>query len=298
MSDSRIIPIANFMEPVAQAAAAEPIRAIMTSLREELLAKIAPEQIAKATAMLKAKNLPEESAACFSKIEFRTLEAYFAQDCDKCGGNREDCEKLTAHVDANGIVYFEKEPCAKRIALENKRKVAKFLKASGVPYIFQGLRAGDFHGGNDQVLDAAEAAIFDGKSVYIYGDAGSGKTKLASIIANERAYQMKPSLFVSIAETLETLREFNNPTSRINDGKTREEKLRKYASAKCLIADDIGAEKPTEWVIETLFKIFNRRYNDGLQNIATSNLSPADLEDHIGSRVARRILHGAEIVRL
>ncbi len=219
------------------------------------------------------------------------------QDCENCNGNRQLCKKLSASI-TDGKLIITETKCDKAEAYTIRKRATKLITAAGVPKIFANFRAADYRSTNEPALDAAEAAIFDDKSAYIFGAVGTGKTLLAAIVANERAYLGKPSLFISVAETLETLREFNNQTQRFTDSRTREDKLRLYAASPCLIVDDLGAEKPTEWAIETLFKIFNRRYNDGLPSVTTSNLAPAELERHLGARIARRILHNAAIVEL
>lgn len=270
----------------------------LTRIAEQFLTPIQGTEKAAAKRILAQLKLPEESADFLRYNEYLLLRDAASQHCEKCKGNRPNCDQIIYGVNEDGKIFVELKHCAKRQTYETEQKAQEIIRKACIPKIFAGKRASEFESSNTEVLDAAEAAIFDGKSVYIFGEVGTGKTLLASIIATERAYLGKSSLFISVAETLETLREFNNQTQKFTDSKTREDKLHKFASAKCLIVDDIGAEKPTEWACETLFKIFNRRYNDCLQNVSTSNLSPAALEKHLGTRIARRILHGAEIVEL
>ena len=51
----------------------------------------------------------------------------------------------------------------------------------------------------------------------------------------------------------------------------------------CLILDDFGAERITEWVGEQLFCLLNHRYNGGLQTIITSNYSPENIASRLVS---------------
>lgn len=44
-----------------------------------------------------------------------------------------------------------------------------------------------------------------------------------------------------------------------------------------LVIDDLGAQRPTPWVIEQLYSIVNHRYEAGLPIIVTSNRTPAEL---------------------
>jgi DNA replication protein DnaC len=60
-----------------------------------------------------------------------------------------------------------------------------------------------------------------------------------------------------------------------------------------LILDDLGAEKPTEWVLERLYAIVNHRYEHDLPTWASTNLTPGQLTDAIGERVWSRLQEDA-----
>ncbi len=268
-----------------------------SKIMEGILAPLPEDLKTTAKAILQKLSLPLGSVEFLTRRDFWSLRELEDKNCAKCKGNRQNCDKISVAINENGSLTFTRETCQKAVQFRETARATELIKAASVPRIFAQFRAKDFKTANEAALDAAESAVVDGASVYIFGDVGTGKTMLASIIANERAYQGKSSLFISVAETLESLREFNQH-QKFTDSKTREDKLKTYAAAKCLIVDDVGAEKPTDWAVETMFKIFNRRYNDGLQNVTTSNLSPEELEKHLGARIARRILHGATIVEL
>lgn len=63
----------------------------------------------------------------------------------------------------------------------------------------------------------------------------------------------------------------------------------KYSNAHLLVLDDLGAEKPTEFVITTLYLIINRRYENMLTTVITSNYDYNDLADIIDERIIDRI---------
>lgn len=180
-------------------------------------------------------------------------------------------------------------PCPLQEAHRQSEKAAKLMRRAGIPARYRNIRAGaDFEvtAGNRRAVEAAVACIDDGAGLYVYGAAGAGKTMLVSIIANERARQGKPSLFVTVPDMLEELREFDKPERRA-------EKLALLYETPCLIVDDLGAERATPWVAESLFRVFNARYNAMLQTIVTSNFSldkiSSRLPDYTGERVVRRI---------
>ena len=47
--------------------------------------------------------------------------------------------------------------------------------------------------------------------------------------------------------------------------------LRTVQKTPCLVLDDLGAERMSEWVSEQVFAIINYRYNHRLQTIITTN---------------------------
>ncbi len=69
-------------------------------------------------------------------------------------------------------------------------------------------------------------------------------------------------------------------------------------ASRLLILDDLGAEKPTEWVRERMYEIVNQRYEWMRPIIVTSNLSPAQLAKQVGQRVASRLMEMCEVVEL
>jgi len=50
----------------------------------------------------------------------------------------------------------------------------------------------------------------------------------------------------------------------------------------------VHAEKTTEWALQTLFVIIDRRYRNMVKTIITSNLSLNEISEKIGDRIASR----------
>ena len=65
-----------------------------------------------------------------------------------------------------------------------------------------------------------------------------------------------------------------------------------------LFLDDIGAEKPSDWVMETFYLIINKRYNEKLPIVFTSNLSIEQLAQTISDRIASRVVETCDIYEL
>ncbi|MEJ2111871.1 MAG: hypothetical protein P8Z37_18570 [Acidobacteriota bacterium] len=72
--------------------------------------------------------------------------------------------------------------------------------------------------------------------------------------------------------------------------------LQPVLEAKVLVLDELGANKPTDWVRDTISHIINCRYNDKKLTIFTSNYLDAarnhkeeTLTDRIGIRLRSRL---------
>ena len=116
------------------------------------------------------------------------------------------------------------------------------------------------------------------KGLYIHGAVGSGKTHIAYAlfrwcIPNAGAY----GRFWNTTELLRDIRlDFNRDRY---DKHRAEEELMKFKGV--LFLDDIGAEKDSDWATETFYMVINKRYNDRLPMVFTSNLSIKDLSAHL-----------------
>ena len=142
-----------------------------------------------------------------------------------------------------------------------------------------------------------------GKGILFTGSIGVGKTHLAVGVLR-RLVQEKGcrGLFCDYRELLKNIQNSYNP--QVNT--TELELLKPVFAAEVLVLDDLGAQKPNEWVWDTVALILNTRYNDKQTTIITtnysdlaaagSNLSGAEragreqtLGDRIGDRMRSRL---------
>ncbi len=133
-----------------------------------------------------------------------------------------------------------------------------------------------------------------GRGLYFCGGVGTGKTHLAVAVMNELIRRKRiPSLFVTVPELLDNLREtYNKP------GRNLDEWMDAVQNADFLVLDDLGSERPTEWVRERIFVIVNYRYREALPTLFTSNIGPKDLAEQLGERTASRIIAMCEWIQL
>lgn len=114
------------------------------------------------------------------------------------------------------------------------------------------------------------------KGLFITGTYGVGKTYLASCIANETIKNKNTVVFGTLIQLLDYIKD-TYKYSDISD----KEYLNLYSSVDLLIIDDLGKEKPTEWVLEKLFLIVNNRYNNYLPIVITTNYNRNQLRERL-----------------
>lgn len=108
----------------------------------------------------------------------------------------------------------------------------------------------------------------NGDGLIFVGSYGTGKTHLAAAICHD----IIKKGFQPIFGTLITLLGNIKATYDSNACEENEDKIiNKYTSCDLLVIDDLGKEKPTEWVLEKLYYIVNARYESCLPIIITTN---------------------------
>lgn len=150
----------------------------------------------------------------------------------------------------------------------------------------------------DFVQAGFENAIKNKKGLYLHGAVGTGKTHVCWGIKD---HFDKPDIvrYARMWNVVDLMHEIRSDFDRSPETKRNPETdLTDPRERFLLILDDIGAEKATEFVAETLYRIINFRYVQMLPTIFTSNLAPQDLADKIGERSASRIVEMCEIIEL
>lgn len=131
-----------------------------------------------------------------------------------------------------------------------------------------------------------------GESIFIFSEVtGNGKTTWATKIANQYIRKIVSTslledevLYLNVSLFLDQLKgQFSN----FNEGISELQEMAKKCNL--LILDDIGAERPSEYVCERLYDLINYRYTNMLTTIYTSNLTPNEIGDRLGSRIESRV---------
>lgn len=139
-----------------------------------------------------------------------------------------------------------------------------------------------------------------GRGLLFTGSMGLGKTHLAVGVL-QRLVREKGvrGLFCDYRELLKNIQNSYNPQVHT----TELELLKPVFAAEVLVLDDLGAQKPNDWVWDTVALILNSRYNDQLTTIITTNYADlaagagvkndterAAREPTLGDRIGDRML--------
>lgn len=136
------------------------------------------------------------------------------------------------------------------------------------------------------------------QGLYLYGDAGFGKTILAArlILEKEREMYLKGQsgtcVFIGLVQLLEDLKQTFSKDKRAGDYQCEVDIIKKYRAAPLLVLDDIGMTKPSEWAYNVIYSILNYRYDWLLPTIFTCNKNIKELQtmygdDRLTSRIDR-----------
>jgi DNA replication protein DnaC len=140
------------------------------------------------------------------------------------------------------------------------------------------------------------------RGLFLLGQPGVGKTHLAvavlkGIVTQHRVH----GLFYDLSQLLRIIRSTYNPAVRTSES----EVLQPVMTADLLVLDDLGREKTSEWVEETLNLIVNTRYNERRLTLFTSNYDisndltdPDSLQVRVGTRMYSRLHEMCEFLHL
>jgi DNA replication protein DnaC len=111
------------------------------------------------------------------------------------------------------------------------------------------------------------------KGLLFYGDAGVGKTHLAVALMRETIIRKGArAVFYEVRELLKLVRDTYRGSTEVSEL----EVLKPVLEAELLVLDDLGLEKKSEWVDETIGLVINTRYSERRLTVITTNLQDVE----------------------
>ncbi len=187
---------------------------------------------------------------------------------------------------------------------------SKRLEEARVPPLYKRCDLENFRDYNDTLVRAVsrarafcEAFPVADKGLLFLGKPGIGKTHLAVATLKRVIRQSNArGLFYTAPELLALIKSTYNPATRSSESDV----IRPVVDAQLLVLDDLGSERPTDWVEETMNLIVNTRYNHRRPTIFTSNYpveTPSgsvaeELKERVGFRLFSRLHEMCEFLPL
>jgi len=185
----------------------------------------------------------------------------------------------------------------------------RLVADSRIPKRYQHCTFANYRTYNEQLISArdycarlAERFPVVDKGVFLMGPPGVGKTHLAvAVLLQVMRTRGARGVFYDTRDLLRVIRSTYDPVNRTAEMDV----LGPVMRADVLVLDDLGAEKTSEWVEETLNLIVNTRYSEKRTTIFTTNYDdnpdssdPDSLVFRIGLRMRSRLHEMCEFLYL
>lgn len=222
--------------------------------------------------------------------------------CDKCQYTAETCKDCECGKSVYDNKYLTCEMYAAYYKEEIRKSCAKYhAQKSGIGRRYIGKTFENFNvtGETQKVYDACKAFADNykegvtNKGLKLFGSYGCGKTHLVSAIIHKLGERTIDSTFMNVPELFVKIKQ-----SFGNDETNLDWMIEKAKEAPLLFFDDLGAEKPSDWVREQLYVIVNRRYEDMLPTVVTTNCTTEELVNRLGERTVSRLVEMTDAYKI
>lgn len=187
--------------------------------------------------------------------------------------NFESCQKCSEE--------YEAEKKAESVQIE--KDYYNRIYNEDIPQRFQAAKISDFLNIQPILNWIEKPADF----LFITGPCGTGKTHLAAAIVYALRDKKIRCLFSIASNLFLQLRESFN-----SNDTTEKNIIDKYSSSTIAVFDDIGAQKISDYVIESWYNIIDKRYGEKYPAVFTSNMNLSEISKYMSDRIASRLASG------
>lgn len=256
--------------------------------------------------------LSEAMQRYITRIDTMPDEAKFIPDdgiCESCGRlaiNHKGVEKLLA---LRGLKYYDDEAhrvvsrgipycrCERNANEERDAKASQYLlnaRSSNLPLSVRGSRPREFvpatlanfhdRPGADHAIETAlDFTVGNTEPIITFvGPPGSGKTHLLEAIGRQFLDQGMTVRYELVARLLDRIRRSYNLGIEVSV-------MEVCYDAHVLLLDDLGLEKPSDWVREQITALVDDRYQRGKLLAVATNENHVTIEEKLGARLVSRL---------
>jgi len=208
---------------------------------------------------------------------WRYNEHKFESACPMCEKEEED--KVKAEVE-------------KKEAERKQRNRERKFEQRGIPKRFKETKLSDYIADTDRkkevlgiiegYLSSQEEVSQSGRSLLLYGNVGTGKTRLATSIV--KGWE-GVGYYITAREYTRLVRSSYSTASTV----TEQDIVDRFTDYSVLVIDEIGKQFATDNERFAIFEIINARYNEMKPTVLVSNMNMEDIEEFLGKATIDRI---------
>lgn len=222
--------------------------------------------------------------------------------CAQCGAELvEGCDERGWLVSLDGGAGKARR-CPSYLASLSTRNLSR----AGIPPRYEGATCENFivtglQGSRQLSVARAACALWASsptlRGFLMWGPNGTGKSRLAASLLHDTllAHPGMTGRFVDFTELCSEI-QATFDADRGDDLPTERELIEPLIKTTgILVVDELGARRPTDFALDTLYRLVNGRYRDRLPTIFTTNYppllkdAPGSLSERVGLRIMSRL---------